>query len=807
MKSMSGRFPTEVFYAVVACTLISTGVSAPAWAAEGARALEEIVVTARRQDETLQDVPVTITSVGGEQLDIYQLDQPEEIAARVPNFNVQTGGSGSGGTLNLRGVGSSAISAAFDSAVAFDIDGVQVSRMRMVQSAFLDLEQVDILKGPQSLYFGKSASAGVISFRSANPGEEFEAKIAGGYDFEMEGQYIDGFISSPITDTFGARLAVRYAENDKIWENEAPGRPSDFSEEDLAARLTLQWDPSDTLSINFKTAITEREADDSIGNTDILCSVPGDPQGSNFAGALLPSGYDCDSDDGVSQLGGHNQFVGQNMSGIRNVQPFEELDTLLTRAQIDWDLNDNLTLTWVSSYFELEEIGAGSYGYDINGIGSNVTINETEATAQELRLTGNFNENVSFIVGAFYQDRDLLFDTSQEAVGGANIAAALSLPTIDPVTGRSHDWRKIHDTESKTESIFGSVTVQATDRMEITAGVRYSEEERTQNISVPSIFYLFAPPAFVPNGFQSGDIDFEDDNTSPEVSVMYALNDNVNLFAAYKSGYKAGGIDNSALPSASLAAAAASGDFGALIYETEEGAGYEFGMKGRFAEGTLRLDVTGFRYVYEDLQVQSFNAAAIQFSTSNAGELVSQGVEIDFTWLPEIEGLSVYGAFSFLDAEFSESFIPEPPTGITDPAIIRQYDLKGRSTSGAADYAFNVGFDYARPLADTNLEWGFNFNTSFSDEYETQNEDPIGFVQDSFWLLNARAFIGSADGTWTLSVMGRNLTDELYVTTSGGRPFADVSNNTLLPGGVGFSDTVLNYARGRQLFAQFEIRL
>lgn len=775
----------------------------------GARVLEEIVVTARRQDETLQDVPVTITSVGGKQLNNFQLDQPAEIAARVPNFNIQTGGSGSGATLNLRGVGSSAISAAFDSAVALDIDGVQISRMRMAQAAFMDLEQVDILKGPQSLYFGKSASAGVVSFRSANPGEEFEAKVGGGYDFEQEGYYIDGFISGPVTETLGARLAVRYTDTDKIWENEAPGRSGEFGEEDMNARLTLAWAPSDTVSVNFKTTVTSHEADEAIGNTDILCSVPGDPQPSNFAILSRPAGYDCDHDDGVSQLAGHSDIFNDNVSGQIELSPFEELDTILSRVQVDWDVNESMTLTSVTSYFELEEEGASCYGYDLNGIGCNHTINETDAFAQELRLAGDINDNVSFLLGAFYQDRELVFDTGQEAVGGAQIAAVLAAPTANPDNGFTDDWRKIHTTDSETWSVFGSVTVQATDRLEITAGLRYSEDERTNDIQVDSVHYIFDVIGFatVPPGFNSGDIEFDDDNLSPEVSALFALNDNVNLFAAYKSGYKSGGIDNSALPSASLATAAANGDFDDLIYDTEEGDGFEIGMKGRFAEGALRLNVTAFRYVYEDLQVQSFNASTIQFSTSNAGELISQGLEADFVWLPQIDGLSVYGAISFLNAEFSESFIPEPPAGITDPAVIAQYDLEDRAVSQAADYAFNVGFDYEAALGDTGLQWGFGLNTSFSDEYETQNEDPIGFVQDSFWLLNARAFVGSPDGRWRVSLLGNNIADELYVTTSGGRPFADTSNNTLLPGGVGFSDTVLNYARGRQLFAQFELRL
>ncbi len=787
--------------------IASTGLCEVVVAGE-ARVLEEVVVTARRQDETLQDVPVTMTSVGGEQLDNYQLDQPAEIAARVPNFNIQSGGSGSGGTLNLRGVGSSAISAAFDSAVALDIDGVQISRMRMVQTAFVDLEQVDILKGPQSLYFGKSATAGVVSFRSADPGEAFTAKLAGGYDFEQEGHYLDGFVSGPLSDTLGARLAVRYSDTDKIWQNTAPGRPKDYHEEDLGARLTLAWHPTDALRVNFKTTYTTHEADDAIGTMDVKCSVLGDPQPSVFALSSRPSGYDCDHDDGIMQVAGHNDIFNDNVSGELELEPFEEVDTLLSRVQLDWDINDRFTLTSVTSYFELEEEGGSSYGYDLNGIGSNHTINETESFAQEFRLAGELGNRARFLVGAFYQDRELLFDTGQEAVGGANIAAVLGAPTANPSNGFTDDWRKVHTTDSETRSVFGSVTVEATDRLELTAGVRYSEEERTNTIELESIHYIFSVLGlpFLSPGFNSGDITFDDDNLSPEVSALYRLNDNVNLFAAYKSGYKSGGIDNSALPSASLAASAATGDFSSLIFDTEEGAGFEVGMKGRFAEGSLRLDVTAFRYLYEDLQVQSFNASTIQFSTANAGELVSMGLEVDFTWLPDVDGLSVYGALSLLNAEFSDSFIPQPPAGITDPAVIAQYDLDGRSASGAADYAFNAGFDYEAPTPTGDLLWGVGLNASYSDEYETQNEDPIGFVQNAFWLVNARVFVGSPDGRWRLSLLGNNVTDELYVVTSGGRPFADTSNNTLLPGGIGLSDTILNYARGRQLFAQFELR-
>ena len=140
--------------------------------------MEEVVVTARMRAESLQDVPVTVSALNSETIERYQIDRVDEIASRVPNFRVTSGGSGSSGSLRLRGVGSSAISAAFDSAVAFNLDGVMANTMRLVQNSFMDVEQVEVLKGPQSLYFGKSASAGVLSITSKNPGDEFEASIS-----------------------------------------------------------------------------------------------------------------------------------------------------------------------------------------------------------------------------------------------------------------------------------------------------------------------------------------------------------------------------------------------------------------------------------------------------------------------------------------------------------------------------------------------------------------------------------------------------------------------------------------------------
>lgn len=164
----------------------------------------DIIVLARRQAETLQDVPVTVTAIGGATLDRYNVTQIADVVTRVPTLNVQVGGSGSGGQLSLRGIGSSAISAAFDSAVAFDFEGVQVSTMRLVQAAFIDTKQIDILKGPQSLFFGKSATAGVFSIRSQDPTPTWEAGAKANYEFEEHGYLINGYISGPLTQTLAS---------------------------------------------------------------------------------------------------------------------------------------------------------------------------------------------------------------------------------------------------------------------------------------------------------------------------------------------------------------------------------------------------------------------------------------------------------------------------------------------------------------------------------------------------------------------------------------------------------------------------
>jgi iron complex outermembrane recepter protein len=230
--------------------------------------VEEIVVTARQKEESLLDVPVTVAAFSEGDLDRYNVQTLTEASKMVPNFQIVQGNSGNGSNLYLRGVGSSSISAAFDQSVAINIDGVIGNIGRLIHNSYLDMGQLEVLKGPQSLYFGKSATAGVVSVRTNDPGEELELELMSAYEFNYDQIYTEFIASSPITETFGARLAVGWTRADELRENLSPTAKNHWrGEESTNARLTLVWEPVETLTARFKLNYSKFENDGGNGNT------------------------------------------------------------------------------------------------------------------------------------------------------------------------------------------------------------------------------------------------------------------------------------------------------------------------------------------------------------------------------------------------------------------------------------------------------------------------------------------------------------------------------------------------------------
>jgi iron complex outermembrane receptor protein len=802
--------------ALSASLLAGVAVAAPAWAQDApppaVHRTESITVTARKQEETLQEVPVAVTAIGGADVERFDFDKIEDVVTRIPTLNVQIGGSGSGAQLSLRGVGSSNISAAFDSAVALDFDGVQVSTMRILQSGFMDVQQIEVLKGPQSLYFGKSASAGVLSIKSKNPTPDWEFGGKAAYEFEERGYTLEAFMSGPVNDKLGVRLAARFNDISKLLFNTAPVADPKRGEQNINIRGTLQFDPTDNFSANLKLNYVRHENDGAIFFAANDCGANGraDEVFLLGGGFVIPPGYTCAADgktfflpDIAPPLAIQSPAEAPK-PGSNGGVPYGKAETFFGILKMDWDITDSLTLSTVTGYVEqsAQDQDEYSYGGLLNGVsfgvGTGLTDHVLEQFSQEVRLASDFDGFFNFMLGAFYESKHTEFNTGQQAVN-------ISLLARDPVTGNTFDWYKRHITNGDAFSIFGSVAFDITDRLELSGGLRWTKEKKINNILVPYVHtFLSAGPAFIDSGFDSGPIRFKDDNLSPEVTLSYQAMDDLNVYASFKTGFKSGGIDNSALPSSNLlgfasadpAVRQATAD--ALIYDSETAKGGEIGVKSQWLDRTVTVNLTGFYYVFDDLQVQNFDAVAIQFATSNAGEVTTKGFDIDFNWMTPVDGLRIFGALAYTDAQYTAFFDANPNN---NPAI--DDDLDGRSVARAPKWAGNIGADLRIPLGNA-LEFGITGNMQFSGKYFTNEDSFDDIVQDSYITFDLAVSVGDPDGRWQLSVIGTNLTDELYIQTSGGRPFlAPPGNIRGLPAG---DDQVLNFNRGRQVSIEASFR-
>lgn len=792
------------------------GLCSPVFAqAAGDESDGEIIVTARLQTETLQEVPVNITSINAATLENYQVNEIADVVGRIPGLNVQIGGSGAGAQISLRGIGSTNISSAFDSAVGIDIDGVQVSTQRLLQTAFFDVQQIDVLKGPQSLFFGKSASAGVFSLKSANPTKEWEFGGKGSYEFEERGFTIGGYVSGPISETIGIRIAGQYQNLERYVQLEAgtPARDRNKGLKNLIGRATLQWDPSDSFSANLKLNYNKQDSQTLVGHSDLDCGANGvaDPVVLGLANArqFILSGFTaplaitiapshaCNIHDGRYPASDGHPLInsvptGTTGSGRDISQPYNETEIFFTRLNWDWNLSPALKLSSISGYLHLDNEYNDNFAYtgklaDGRPAGLMAPFrNGLSQYTQEFRLTSDFDGAFNFMLGAFWEKRNIPYSTSQN---GFNV----SLARPDPITGFTFDWFAERNSKAKALSFFGSTTIDISDKLELSGGLRWTDEHKSTTIGFPYVhsdntnFVGALLGGFLGSGFFAGPIKFSDSNLSPEVTVKYQATDDVNIYASYKTGFKSGGVDNNALPAIGLAnlnspvAATRAAAEASLRFGSETSKGGEVGVKTQFADRSVTINTALFYYRFTGLQVQIFDPAIFNFVTFNASQLTTKGIDIDWSWRTPADGLRLSGALSYTNTKYTKKFITQ-----TD-------DLNGRVAPRAPKLSGNIAMDWKAPISDS-MELGLNANASYSGSYLASSISlKNDYRQKSYVTLDGAISVGVPDGKWKLSLIGSNLTNRIWVNTAGAAPFSGAA-----PG----DDRIVTQNRGRQVFVE-----
>ena len=744
---------------------------APA-ADEDAAGPEEIIVTARRRDERLIDAPVAISAVSGETLDDYAVSRVSDLSTLVPSLVAGKAASGSSASIFLRGVGSTALSAGFDQSVSFVIDGLPMSRGREISLPQFDIQRVEVLKGPQALFFGKNTTGGLISIASNNPTDEFEAGLTGGYGFNAEEIYTEGYVSGPISDSLRARLAFRYADSNGAFTNSAAdsyldplgmvrtrnGENRGFSES-LSGRVTIEWDASSALSFQLKAGFTDLTDG---GPTDLIERICGGGRTTpSSANGIPPSpNADCrvngSSDSSTLPVAVVNANYRYASPDGRLFSDFQSQYGVLT-ANLD---SDPFDVTSITAFYRFKQT-------DLNNVSGEAypasfsQLAEFEQFSQELRFQSQFDGPVNILFGAFYAHGDFVFNTD---------AYIFPVP-LDPLNQTYVTFKRDNGFSSDSMSAFGELTWNIGDQFELAAGARYSFEGRdSYQRSLPA--HIAFAGAF-PGGIELTDR-YRDDNISPQVTLRYKPEADTTFYAAYKQGFKAGGfnISQALTPAASVAA----GRYGA---ETAEGG--EIGLRTLQMNRRLSLNITAYRYVYSDLQVQFFDPQSVSLTAGNAGKLRTQGVEADFNFrVPGVDGLSLRGAVAYNDASYQD-YIGQCYPGQTVAAgcnlllagaAFTSQDYDGRTPPKAPEFAGRLGATFETPVTDSGITARLTGDVSYTSSYNFTDALRPDAIQDGYAKIDAALAIIGPDDRWTLSLIGRNLTNERVVTAANDIPFA-----------------------------------
>ncbi|MGA1371161.1 MAG: TonB-dependent receptor [Pseudomonadales bacterium] len=803
------------------CLLLSAFPAITFAQTESPRVIEEVVVTARNIEESLREVPVAVTVLDRDTIDQFRIDQAADLISRVPALTVSIGGSGAGAQINLRGVGSSSISNAFDSAVGINYDGISVSTQRLLQSAFFDVDQVSVLKGPQSLFFGKAASAGVLAVQSAEPTDEWEFGGKSSYEFEEDGRSVGGFVSGPITETLGFRLAAEYQDIEEYVQvaDIVPTRRSDRGLENLITRATFNWAATDTVNANLKLNYNRQRSDTLNGRQDVFCGSDGPDPSVLLGGALTGGGipgvdlflptHDCDLDDGRFVGVDGNALIDKVPTGSPGAdrgdisQAFNNTDIFFGRLKVDVDLNEDYDLTALLGYVDLDN----EYNDSFNSTGRNPDgtpaglvapfENTLKQFTSELRLVSNFDGPFNYQVGGFFEKRDIGHRTSQNAFNPSLLGVFGPPFGPDSVTGFTFDWLADRPIDAEALSFFVSGEYQLTERWELSGGVRWTDEDKSTTVAFPYV-HSALPILFgsVSSGFKTGDIEFSDDNWSPEVVLRYLVNDEISVYGSFKTGFKSGGVDNNTLPIGSVIPDLNSTDpvvrqaaVDILSFDSETSEGFELGLRSLLLDGSLMLNVTAYHIEYTDQQVQLFNPAVFAFDTFNAGEVKTMGLDIDWAWATPVSGLSLYGAWGLLDTEITGDLITAAGE-----------NLQGRDASNAPKFSGNIALSWETPLADS-LMLSVSPNLFYSSSYIAGGalrefdavSNRLGYLeQESYTSIDLNISLRSLATDWRVSLIARNLTDEQTITGGGPAPFRPPSGD----------DQLVNFNRGRQLFLE-----
>lgn len=843
--------------------LVTAIVSAqPAWAqdqpadrtdsARVSSAPGDIIVTARKRQETQLDVPVIEQVIGADTLARQQTLDLKDLTKLAPGLMIGTAVLSIGQQVTLRGVGTSSFDPGIDQSVSLNIDGLSLGQGLAFTSGMFDVGQIEVLKGPQSLFYGKSSPGGVIAIHTADPTDELYVKGTVGYETEAHTKRAEGVISGPLSDTLRVRLAGVYSKTDGFYYNNAvvpasatfspaPGVTLPVSAlggltprhrrtgggDSYQVRGTVVWEPSSDFSAKLKVNLVhdkyfEAESGQVKSCPDGVGGVPA------FGNAPFLNPNDNCRLDRVGYVVDMNPAnyvglpVGQETSMVESSQRYGVLE-------MNYKLTDDVTATSVTGYYNLHSHSRFNTSFAAYSGPLLTVLNprfRRKDFTEELRINSDFSGPFNFTLGGYYQKGKVSDRVTLLANKFFVAAAASGIPLQDGV----------NRFDIETFSAFGQARYKITPELELDAGARVTNETREQD---PQLFYSLTNlgaglPVTPTTGYDVPAKTPRVNSTriSPEVTISYKPTPDLNIFASYKVAYKSGSF-SIATPQTLNASGFLDNSFG-----DEKVSGFEGGIKGRTLDNQLSFSLAGFDYKYAGLQVGGIEptvGSVPVIRTVNAGSGRSSGAEAEAHFSPRaLEGLTLNAAVTYTHARFkvlnnvpcyggqtiangcNQQFTAADPAtspgGVTVNGVYGFYfaqDLSGSPFLRAPDWSGNVGFDYELPIGDWKLI--ASNNNYFTSKFLAGPGRRPDFYQKGYVKVDAGLTLQSPDNRWEVALIGKNLTGKYTSNNCSPSNFQNgllggeiTGSNAAGPAGV---DEMLCYMDpGRELWIRLTLR-
>lgn len=689
-----------------------------------ALAVDEIIVTAQRREERLQDVPLAVSAFGADTIESRQINVVKDIGQNVPNLQTYTVTAGAQ-AIQVHSRGASVQNPGFnlsESPVGIYQDDVYFGRLASANLDLSDIERIEVLRGPQGTLYGRNTIAGAIKIVSRTPGDDSWINASAGY-----GNYdtfkVTGSVGGPIeSGALAGSVAVVYDDRNRGWQENpvTGGRPGEY--ENLVVRSKLHWYGTE----NFDAVLTVWGADlENDGYNGVPQTPFANPDGPGDSENFLPAPA------GSQPLG--DFYANFNASGVN----YGNSDQAGASLALSFDLG-SATLKSITGYANIED----EFGFDLAGGGlggvpglAGLLIrsdSDLDQWSQEFQLLGTaFDDRLNYLVGLFYLNEDGAQTFSGDFFGPAFV----------------------ENIENETDSyaVFADASYKLTDRLSLTAGVRWTKDEKEYSNTCSAGAFCQSDAGFGPG---SVSLDEDWDETTFRAGIDYKLSDTQMVYFTFAQGYQSGGFrtlcfgnlrsDDPTTPTLE--------GCGGSPFDPQTVDSFELGYKADFFDNTLRFNINGFYAMYDDIQqiVIPSGGTGTSFPINNIGEVDVYGVELEVQWSP-IDRLNIYANAGWQESDFGSVDPNSPPGGLNGNATPTDELPSNPNFQG------KIGFDYTVPISDM-VEFFYGFDIFYSDDYFSESRNLVEI--DSYSRVNGFLGIGDPGRTWQVVLTGRNITDE-----------------------------------------------